>query len=41
MRGGVTANDLMYLYSFEDRKIMYKIVKDNIETTNKTGMPLM
>jgi hypothetical protein len=41
MRGGVLANDLLYIYSYEDRKLMYKIIKDNIETTNKTGMPLM
>jgi hypothetical protein len=41
MRGGVSANDLLYLYSSEDRRLMYKIIKDNIETTNKTGMPLM
>jgi hypothetical protein len=41
MRGGITANDLLYLYSSEDRKIMYKIIKDNIETTNKTGMALL
>jgi hypothetical protein len=41
MRGGVSANDLFYIYSHEDRRLMYKIIKDNIETTNKTGMPLI
>jgi len=41
MRGGVTINDLLYLYSFEDREIMSKIIKENIEITEKTQMPLI
>lgn len=41
MRGGVTVNDLMYLYSHEDREMIAKIVKENIEITEKTQMPLV
>ena len=31
----------MYHISVEDRDILNKIVKDNIETTEKTRMPLV
>ena len=41
MRGGVTVNDLLYLYSYEDREILGKIIKENIEITEKTNMPLV
>ena len=41
MRGGVSAHDLLWNYSVEDREILHNIVKDNIETTNKTGLPLI
>ena len=41
MRGGVTVNDMLYTYSYEDRTFMYKIIKDNIETSNKTGIPMI
>ena len=41
MRGGVTSEDLFWRYSVEDRLIINKIIKDNIETTNKTGLPLV
>lgn len=41
MRGGVTSEDLFWRYSLEDRDIISKIIKDNIETTNKTGLPLI
>ena len=37
MRGGVTADQLFYLYSYEDRTIMNNIIKENIELTKKTG----
>ena len=30
MRGGVTVNDLMDRYGFEDREQMYEIIKENI-----------
>ena len=38
MRGGITYNEAMLL-SFEDRKIISDIVKDNLETAKKSGMP--
>ena len=31
MRGGVTAQELLHIYSYEDRTIMSNIIKDNIE----------
>jgi hypothetical protein len=41
MRGGVSSQDLFHIYSYEDRQIINEIVKDNIETTKKTQMPLL
>jgi hypothetical protein len=41
MRGGVNSTDLFYLYSYEDRKIMNDIIKENIETTKNTRLPLL
>ena len=41
MRGGVDSQDLLYRYSLEDREIISKIITDNVETTNKTGLPLV
>lgn len=37
MRGGVTVSEAFEL-SYEDRKIISDIIKDNLETTKKTGM---
>jgi hypothetical protein len=41
MRGGVTSEDLFHVYSVEDRKIINDIIKDNIELTKKSGLPLL
>jgi hypothetical protein len=41
MRGGVNINDLLYTLGSEDRDIMYDIVKDNIELTKVSRMPLL
>lgn len=41
MRGGVSSYDLFHTYSFEDREILASIAKDNIETTKKSGLPLI
>jgi hypothetical protein len=41
MRGGVSSQDLFHIYSYEDRQIINEIIKDNIETTKKTQMPLL
>jgi hypothetical protein len=38
MRGGISYNDAMLL-SVEDRKIIGEIVKENLETAKKSGMP--
>lgn len=38
MRGGLSVEEAFYL-SFEDREIIGKIVKENIETTKKSGLP--
>jgi hypothetical protein len=37
MRGSISYSDGMLL-SDEDRTVISKIIKDNIETTNKTGL---
>lgn len=41
MRGGVNSFDLFYNYSYEDRQIIYEIIKDNIEATKNAKMPLL
>jgi hypothetical protein len=38
MRGGLTYNEGMQL-SYDEREIISRIVKDNMETTKKSGMP--
>ena len=38
MRGGISYSDAMLL-STEDRKIINNIIKDNLETAKKSGMP--
>ena len=38
MRGSISYDDSMLLTT-EDRKIISKLIKDNLETTKKTGMP--
>lgn len=40
MRGGLSYNDAMYL-TIEERKMISKIVEDNIELTQKIGMPVL
>jgi len=41
MRGGVTVNDLLTIYSAEDREFMYSIINENIEATKVSQMPLL
>jgi hypothetical protein len=41
MRGGVSANDLLDRYTIEDIEIMNDIIKENIETTKNTQMPII
>ena len=38
MRGGVTWQEALYL-SRDEREIVQKLVKENMETTKKTGHP--
>jgi hypothetical protein len=41
MRGGVSINDLLYSLSYDDRSAMYSIIKENIEATKATQLPLV
>ena len=38
MRGGLTYDQALML-SFKEREMIGKIIKENIETTKKTGLP--
>ena len=38
MRGGITLDEA-YTMSYEDRQIVSSIVKENLETTKKSGLP--
>jgi hypothetical protein len=38
MRGSVTLDEA-FMLSFEDRKIISELIKENLETTKKTQMP--
>lgn len=41
MRGGVNSEDLLWKYTREDREIISKIAKDNMELTKDSGLPLL
>lgn len=41
MRGGITVNDLLYNYSYEDREAAYAVIKENIEATKESKMSLL
>lgn len=41
MRGGVTLEQLLHVYSFDDREAMYLVIKENLETTRLTQMPFV
>jgi len=38
MRGSLSVDDL-FMISYEDREIIGKIIKENLETTKKSGLP--
>jgi hypothetical protein len=38
MRGSISYDDAMLL-TVEDREIIGKLIKDNLETTKKSGLP--
>lgn len=41
MRGGVTVYELLHIYSHDDRQAYYAIIKENIELTKESQMPLV
>jgi hypothetical protein len=41
MRGGVTISDLLFMCSSEDRDLIYTVIKENIDLTKETKMPLL
>lgn len=41
MRGSISYNELMYNISHEDIEIFNRIIKDNIEASEKAKMPLL
>jgi len=41
MRGGVSINDLLYLYSHDDRAAIMKVVQDNIELSKSAQTPIL
>lgn len=38
MRGGISADEV-FTMSFEERSIISEIIKENLDTTKKTGQP--
>lgn len=38
MRGGITLEEA-YNLSYEDKEIIGNLIKENLETTKKSGMP--
>lgn len=41
MRGGVSMEDLLHIYSNEDVDMMMAIITENIELTKQAQMPLL
>ena len=41
MRGSLSYSDLFDTITVEDREILTKFVKEQIETVNKTGLPIL
>ena len=41
MRGGVTVSEMLFSLTRADRLIMNEIIKENIELTKNSGLPLM
>jgi len=41
MRGSMTYHDLMYKVTAEDIEIFTRIIKDNIEATKESRLPLV
>jgi len=41
MRGGVSSLDLLHYFTRDDRMVMNDIIKENIDLTQKSGLPLI
>jgi len=41
MRGGVSSLDLLHYFTRDDRIVMNEIIKENIDLTQKSGLPLL
>lgn len=41
MRGGVSLQELLHIYSYDDREAMYAVVKENLEMTKESRLPLL
>lgn len=41
MRGGITIEQLLYDTDIEDQEVMSNIIKENIENTKNSKMPLL
>ncbi len=41
MRGALTHHDLFYIISTEDREVLNKIIKEQIELVEKTKLPIL
>jgi hypothetical protein len=41
MRGGVSVQELLQIFSHDDRAAYYEIIKENIELTKESQMPLV
>lgn len=41
MRGGVSVENYLYEMDLEDRAIIQKIIKENVENTKNAKMPLI
>jgi hypothetical protein len=41
MRGGVSMHELLHVYDSQDREMLYNIIKENIDATKETRMPLL
>lgn len=41
MRGGVDSNVLMYHTDIDDIQVLNTVIEENIESTKKSGMPLL
>ena len=41
MRGSVTMNDLLHVYSYEDIKMITDLIDSNLEITKTTKIPFV